>query len=143
MTSTPAIWSTLRHRQFRALWRSGGVYFIGNAMQVMAAAWMMIELTGSDFLAAAVQTHVDRDIVVLLDDAPTDRKSRAVHEMVREIDEWFAGTRRSFSLSIAWPDDLSPLSRTVLETLVERVPWGETVSYGELAELAGRPRAAG
>jgi hypothetical protein len=37
MSSTPAIWSTLRHRQFRALWRSGGVYFIGNAMQVMAA----------------------------------------------------------------------------------------------------------
>src|SRR5215217_4729302 len=58
MTSTPAIWSTLRHRQFRALWRSGGVYFIGNAMQVLAAAWMMIELTGSDFLAAAVQTAV-------------------------------------------------------------------------------------
>ncbi|MCE9658749.1 MAG: MFS transporter [Burkholderiales bacterium] len=52
------MWSTLRHRQFRALWQSGGVYFIGNAMQVMAAAWMMIELTGSDFLAAAVQTAV-------------------------------------------------------------------------------------
>jgi len=58
MSSTPAIWSTLRHRQFRALWRSGGIYFIGNAMQVMAGAWMMIELTGSDFLAAAVQTAV-------------------------------------------------------------------------------------
>ena len=52
------MWSTLRHRQFRALWQSGGVYFIGNAMQVMAAAWMMVELTGSDFLAAAVQTAV-------------------------------------------------------------------------------------
>ena len=58
MTSTPAIWSTLRHRQFRALWGSGGIYFIGNAMQVMAAAWMMVELTGSSFLAALVQTAV-------------------------------------------------------------------------------------
>src|SRR6188508_1057966 len=58
MTSTPAIWSTLRHRQVRALWNGGGAYFVGNAMQVMAAAWMMIELTGSDFLAAAVQTAV-------------------------------------------------------------------------------------
>ena len=48
----------MRHRQFRALWSGGGVYFIGNAMQVMAAAWMMVELTGSDFLAAAVQTAV-------------------------------------------------------------------------------------
>jgi MFS family permease len=58
MATTPAMWSTLRHRQFRALWRGGGIYFIGNAMQVMAAAWLMIELTGSDFLAAAVQTAV-------------------------------------------------------------------------------------
>ena len=58
MSSTPAIWSTLRHRQFRALWGSGGIYFIGNAMQAMAAAWMMVELTGSTFLAALVQTAV-------------------------------------------------------------------------------------
>jgi MFS family permease len=58
MSPTPATWSTLRHPQFRALWSGGGVYFIGNAMQVMAAAWMMVELTGSDFLAAAVQTAV-------------------------------------------------------------------------------------
>jgi hypothetical protein len=39
MRPAPSIWNTLRHRQFRALWASGGVYFIGNAMQVMAAAW--------------------------------------------------------------------------------------------------------
>ncbi len=55
---TPSIWHALRHRQFRALWLSGGVYFIGNAMQAMAAAWMMVELTGSSFLAALVQTAV-------------------------------------------------------------------------------------
>ena len=59
-----------------------------------------------------------------------------------QLDEWFAGSRQRFSLTVAWPADLSSLGRTVLETLVERVPWGETVSYGELAELAGRPRAA-
>jgi MFS family permease len=58
VSPTPAIWNTLRHRQFGALWKSGAVYFVGNAMQVMAAAWMMVELTGSDFLAAAVQTAV-------------------------------------------------------------------------------------
>ncbi len=55
---TPSIWHALRHRQFRALWLSGGVYFIGNAMQAMAAAWLMVELTGSSFLAALVQTAV-------------------------------------------------------------------------------------
>lgn len=63
MSATPlpnntSIWVTLRHPQFRALWSSGGIYFIGNAMQTMAAAWMMVELTGSSFLAALVQTAV-------------------------------------------------------------------------------------
>ncbi|NUZ06270.1 MFS transporter [Piscinibacter koreensis] len=55
---SPSTWGTLRHRPFLGLWLGGGVYFIGNAMQVLAAAWMMIQLTGSDFLAAAVQTAV-------------------------------------------------------------------------------------
>ena len=68
-----------------------------------------------------------------------EARDRAV---ARQLDEWFVGSRHDFSLAVAWPSDLSPFARTVLETLAERVPWGETVSYGELAELAGRARAA-
>ena len=58
ITSVPSIRSTLRHRRFRGMWGSGAVYFVGNAMQAMAAAWMMVELSGSSFLAALVQTAV-------------------------------------------------------------------------------------
>jgi len=50
--------ATLRIRPFRALLTGGTVYFVGNAMQAMAAAWLMVELTGSSFLAALVQTAV-------------------------------------------------------------------------------------
>jgi MFS family permease len=53
-----SIRATLRHRAFKALLWGGTVYFIGNAMQAMAAAWLMVELTGSSFLAALVQTAV-------------------------------------------------------------------------------------
>jgi MFS family permease len=53
-----SIRATLRHRPFRALLAGGSVYFVGNAMQAMAAAWLMVELTGSSFLAALVQTAV-------------------------------------------------------------------------------------
>ena len=53
-----SIRATLRHGSFRALLAGGTVYFIGNAMQAMAAAWLMVELTGSSFLAALVQTAV-------------------------------------------------------------------------------------
>jgi MFS family permease len=54
----PSILATLRHGGFRVLLAGGTVYFIGNAMQAMAAAWLMVELTGSSFLAALVQTAV-------------------------------------------------------------------------------------
>ena len=53
-----SIRATLRHRPFRALIGGGTVYFVGNAMQAMATAWLMVELTGSSFLAALVQTAV-------------------------------------------------------------------------------------
>jgi MFS family permease len=58
MPITPSIWSPLRQPAFRGLWFCGGVFFIGNGMQSMVAAWLMVELTGSSFLAALVQTAV-------------------------------------------------------------------------------------
>jgi methylated-DNA-[protein]-cysteine S-methyltransferase len=69
---------------------------------------------------------------------PIDRAGR---EVARQLDEWFAGRRHAFDV----PLDLSEVAgfrRTVLDTLVREVPWGEVVSYGELAALAGKPRAA-
>lgn len=53
-----SLWTPLRLPAFRGLWTSSGVYFIGNAMQAMAASWLMVEMTGSSFLAALVQTAV-------------------------------------------------------------------------------------
>ena len=58
MSSSLSIRNTLRHGAFRALLAGGSVYFVGNAMQAMATAWLMVELTGSSFLAALVQTAV-------------------------------------------------------------------------------------
>jgi MFS family permease len=61
----PSIWRTLRHPAFRGLWWTSGLYFIANAMHTMAAAWLMVELTGSSFLAALVQTAVFLPMFVL------------------------------------------------------------------------------
>jgi len=57
----------------------------------------------------------------------------------RELDEYFAGHRRSFDL----PLDLrvAPFHAAVLAELA-RVPYGETDTYGSLAAKAGRPQAA-
>lgn len=60
----------------------------------------------------------------------------------RELDEYFAGRRRTFETPLDLSSVSSPFKRRVLETLWHDVGYGETVSYGELAEMAGRPGTA-
>jgi methylated-DNA-[protein]-cysteine S-methyltransferase len=58
----------------------------------------------------------------------------------RELDEYFTGTRRSFDLPL--DRRLSHgYRREVLEEL-SQVPYGSTVSYKDLAERTGHPRAS-
>ncbi|MEP7280742.1 MAG: MFS transporter [Rubrivivax sp.] len=57
-SAAPSIRASLRTPAFRALLTGGTLYFVGNFMQSTAAAWMMVALTGSSFLAALVQTAV-------------------------------------------------------------------------------------
>lgn len=54
----PTIASLWHRPAARAMLGGGTAFFVGNAMQAMAAAWLVVELTGSSFLAALVQTAV-------------------------------------------------------------------------------------
>jgi len=68
------------------------------------------------------------------------RSPRAVDDARRELDEYFAGKRRAFDLSLDLRA-LPPFTVSVLQELA-RVPYGRTTTYGELAARVGRPRAA-
>jgi methylated-DNA-[protein]-cysteine S-methyltransferase len=60
--------------------------------------------------------------------------------LVERIRRYFAGEPVSFDdvrLDLSWA---TPFQRALAETL-RRIPHGETVTYGELAALAGRPNA--
>jgi methylated-DNA-[protein]-cysteine S-methyltransferase len=59
-----------------------------------------------------------------------------------EIDEYFRGRRRRFTMPVDLSSVDAPFPRAVYETLHRDVRFGETVSYGELAEMTGRPGAA-
>ena len=59
--------------------------------------------------------------------------------VARELARYFAGELRSFELTLA-PDG-TPFQREVWEALA-RIPYGQTVTYGELAERIGRSKAA-
>ena len=68
------------------------------------------------------------------------RSPRSVDDARRELDEYFAGRRRAFDLTL----DLRELPTFTISVLDElaRVPYGETTTYGALAERVGHPRAA-
>ncbi|MEJ2140127.1 MAG: methylated-DNA--[protein]-cysteine S-methyltransferase [Woeseiaceae bacterium] len=59
-------------------------------------------------------------------------------EARRQLTEYFAGSRKQFDLPLS-------LSGTEFQLLVleelRRIPYGETVSYGDIAERIGRPAA--
>jgi methylated-DNA-[protein]-cysteine S-methyltransferase len=81
------------------------------------------------------------DLASSNDRAPGSRPAPGgiLAEAVRQLEEYFAGSRREFDL----PLDLQAgeFERRVLDELA-RVPYGTTVSYGELAATAGYPGAA-
>jgi methylated-DNA-[protein]-cysteine S-methyltransferase len=69
------------------------------------------------------------------------RSSAAIDAARRQLDEYFAGRRRGFELDTDLRATVAPFARRVLEELA-RVPYGETTTYGSLAERVGAPRAA-
>ena len=60
-------------------------------------------------------------------------------EVIVELEEYFAGQRREFDVALTFAG--TPFQRTVWSAL-RRIPFGQTVSYGDLAEWIGRPTAA-
>ncbi|HEX9943874.1 MAG TPA: methylated-DNA--[protein]-cysteine S-methyltransferase [Thermoanaerobaculia bacterium] len=66
-----------------------------------------------------------------------DRRRTA--ELRRQLAEYFAGERQEFDLELA-PEG-TPFERSVWEEL-RKIPFGETRSYGEIAQAIGQPGAA-
>ena len=62
-----------------------------------------------------------------------------VGEAVRQLREYFEGRRTEFDLPLAPEGTL--FQRTVWRRLRD-IPYGETISYGELARRAGNPKAS-
>lgn len=57
-----------------------------------------------------------------------------------QVGEYFAGKRHQFELDLDW-SATTDFSRRVLQAL-QLVPYGTTITYGELAERVGSPGAA-
>jgi len=80
---------------------------------------------------------------LLYHELPSARESRAelrAHPLVERVQRYFRGERVDFGdveLDGAFGTDF----QLALAEALRAVPYGETVTYGELAALAGRPNA--
>ena len=63
-----------------------------------------------------------------------------VQELVHRFEAYFEGEAAGFSDVVIDDDGWTPFQRDVVAAM-RRVPYGEVVSYSDLARLAGHPRA--
>ena len=74
-----------------------------------------------------------------IDAGPEDPHHPILVETERQLAEYFAGTRRAFSVALDFVG--TPFQQKVWRALLD-IPFGETRSYGELARQLGRPKAS-
>ena len=120
-----------------------------DADGLVDVAWVSQDSPVGPLLLAATPSGIVRvayaDEDEVLEDLAAQVSPRVVHlpgrldGLRRQLDEYFAGRRRHFEVPI--DRQLSHgYRRTVLEAL-SGVPYGHTVSYRDLAERTGNPKA--
>jgi methylated-DNA-[protein]-cysteine S-methyltransferase len=72
-------------------------------------------------------------------DATWREDARPLAETIRQLRAWFAGELRDFDLPLA-PEGTAFQKRVWRELC--NIPYGETISYGELARRIGSPNAS-
>ncbi|MDN8624929.1 MULTISPECIES: methylated-DNA--[protein]-cysteine S-methyltransferase [Corynebacterium] len=78
----------------------------------------------------------------LFSTAGASKAQRHLFQQIGEqLDEYFSGTNLVFTLPLCAEDEPSEFTKVVREEMTH-IPPGDVLTYGELAEAVGRPRAA-
>jgi methylated-DNA-[protein]-cysteine S-methyltransferase len=94
-------------------------------------------------LALHVADASDRWVLEMLartHDVVPDHAPGSGDALFAQLEEYFDGERRSFDVALDWALTAG-FARAALQAACD-IPYGETASYGEVAVMAGRPRAA-
>lgn len=82
--------------------------------------------------------HVDRRLKRILNAEFEEGRSEVIEKAVGQLDEFFAGKRREFNVSLLFVG--TDFQKTVWNELL-KIPFGKTISYGEMARRIGMPKA--
>lgn len=82
--------------------------------------------------------HVDNRLCRILDAEFTEGTSEVIDKAIAMLDEYFAGKRLAFDVPLLFVG--TEFQKKVWDSLLT-IPFGKTVSYGELARQIGLPKA--
>lgn len=82
--------------------------------------------------------HVDRRLKRILNAEFEEETSEVIEKAVEQLDEFFAERRREFDVPLLFVG--TDFQKTVWNELL-KIPFGKTISYGEMARRIGMPKA--
>ena len=82
--------------------------------------------------------HVDQRLKRILRAEFAEGTSEVIEEAARQLDEFFARKRREFNVPLLFVG--TDFQKTVWNELLT-IPFGKTISYGEMAQRIGMPSA--
>ena len=82
--------------------------------------------------------HVDRRLKKILNAEFEEGSSDVIEKAVWQLDEYFAGKRRTFDVPLLFVG--TDFQKTVWNALLT-IPFGQTLSYGDMAQRIGLPTA--
>lgn len=91
-----------------------------------------------DWQAAKRRDSAERRLKRLLNAEFDDGPSGVIETAVAQLDEYFAGRRAKFDVPLLFVG--TEFQKTVWNELLN-IPFGKTISYGELARRIGMPKA--
>jgi len=106
--------------------------------KIMKSPVGKLKLIASDKGLVAILWENDNPHRVRLSELVEDKRQSILIETERQLNEYFAGKRKEFSLALDMRG--TPFQKNVWEALLA-IPFGETRSYGQLAKQLGNPRA--
>ena len=105
----------------------GEVWIAGSARGLVAVEWEANRSKLLDYLTRRLKFSVEEN-------------PRPLTEIAEELQEYLAGERRNFTIPIDW-SFMRPFQHEAL-LATYAIPYGQTSTYGEIAESIGHPRAA-
>lgn len=91
-----------------------------------------------DWLVEKHRSHVDKRLIRMLHATFKDGTSEVIEMAACQLDEYFAGKRKHFDVPLLFAGTV--FQKMVWNELLT-IPYGETWSYGEMAQRMGMPTA--